>query len=162
MEVKRKVIEWIKRYAPAEVLSLILTVIAAGLTFTYTDSYVAAALAGTWGGNIGFFGYILLADIFHDIKNCRAAGIPFTSKNIFMIIRSLLVEFGLAEIADSFFIRPFLMYYLPILCNDFSIGIILAKISADITFYIPAIFFYESNKRYWGKSDPNKKTPPEL
>jgi hypothetical protein len=161
MEVKRKAIEWIKRYAPAEVLSLILTLVAAGLTFTYTHSYVAAALAGTWGGNIGFFGFILAADIFHGIKICRTAGVPFTLKNILMIIRSLLVEFGLAEIADSFFIRPFLMYYLPILCNDFSIGIILAKISADITFYIPAIFFYESNKRYFGKKDSNKKRSAE-
>jgi hypothetical protein len=159
MEVKSKAIEWIKRYAPAELLSLILTLAAAGFTFTYTNSYVASALAGTWGGNIGFFGYILVADIFHGIKSCRVAGILFTSKNVFMIIRSLLVEFGLAEVADSFFIRPFLMYYLPILCNDFSIGIILAKISADITFYIPAIFFYESNKRYFGKKEhPNKKS----
>jgi hypothetical protein len=146
--MKAKIREWIKRYVPAEILSFIVTLIAAVLTFSYTQNQIAAALAGTWGGNVGFFGYILALDIFRSIKERRSANSSYTAKDLWLNIRGLLVEFGIAEIADSFFIRPFLMYYLPILTGNFSLGILLAKIAADITFYTPAIFFYELNKKY--------------
>jgi hypothetical protein len=149
--MKSKIIEWIKRYAPAEILSFISTLIAAGLTFIYTENHVAAALAGTWGGNVGFFGYILALDIFRSIRDCHIKSLPYKSKDLWINIRGLLVEFGITEIADSFFIRPFLMYYLPILIGNFLIGILFAKAVADITFYIPAIFFYEFNKKYHKK-----------
>jgi hypothetical protein len=141
-----KITEWIKRYAPAEILSLITTFIFAGSTYSYTKNHVASAVAGTWGGNAGFFGYILTMDILQKRNGLLAKGLSYSSKDLWVNIRALIVEFGLAEIADSFFIRPFLMYYLPIFFGNFSIGILLAKIAADITFYIPAIFFYESNK----------------
>ncbi|HXA00964.1 MAG TPA: hypothetical protein VNW99_03190 [Cytophagaceae bacterium] len=150
--MKAKIIEWIKRYAPAEVLSIITTFIAAGLTFSHTENHVAAALAATWGGNAGFFGYILTLDIFRSARESRLKNIPYKGKDLWINIRGLLVEFGITEIADSFFIRPFLMYYLPILTGNFSMGILLAKVAADITFYIPAIFFYEINKKYHRKN----------
>jgi hypothetical protein len=146
--MKVKIIEWIRRYVPAEVLSLITTFISAGLTFNYTQNHITAALAGTWGGNAGFFGYILALDILRSARECHLKNISYKSRDLWKNIRALLVEFGITEIADSFFIRPFLMYYLPVLLNDFSMGILLAKVAADVTFYIPAIFFYEVNKKY--------------
>jgi hypothetical protein len=153
--MKAKITEWIKRYVPAEALSLIMTIIAAGLTFRYTGNHIAAALAGTWGGNAGFFGYILVRDIFKSVKECHKENLPYKGRNLWLSFRSLLVEFGLAEIADSFFIRPFLMYYLPILTGNFSIGILLAKVAADISFYIPAIYFYEFNKKSGNRQSKN-------
>jgi hypothetical protein len=39
------------------------------------------------------------------------------------------------------------MFYLPALISSFSIGIIAAKLLADITFYLPAIIFYEWRKK---------------
>ena len=149
--MKAKINDWIRRYLPAEILSVTTTFMAAGLTFGFSENYVAAALAGTWGGNAGFFGYILTLDIFRSIRECRLKKIPYTDKNFWINIRGLLVEFGITEIADSFFIRAFLMYYLPILIDNFSIGILVAKVAADVTFYIPAIFFYEINKKHHKK-----------
>jgi hypothetical protein len=147
MKTSSKISEWIKRYAPAEAVSFLFTLLAAGITFNFSKNHVASALAGTWGGNAGFFGYILASDIIQSRKECRKKGMPFQLKEVGLIIRGLILEFGFAEIADSFFVRPFLMYYLPLVFSNFSLGIILAKFAADITFYIPAIFFYESNKR---------------
>jgi hypothetical protein len=151
MKISSKITEWIKRYAPAEALSFLLTLLAAGITFGISNNHVASALAGTWGGNAGFFGYILIADILKSRKESKSKNTPFQVKDVWIVVRLLFLEFGFAEIADSFFVRPFLMYYLPIVLENFSLGIILAKFAADITFYIPAIFFYESNKKYLGR-----------
>jgi hypothetical protein len=39
------------------------------------------------------------------------------------------------------------MYYLPILLNSLTWGTFLAKITADVTFYLPTIFLYEVSKK---------------
>ena len=64
---------------------------------------------------------------------------------------ALLLEFGVAEALDSLLVRPCLMYYLPRLLGHFSWGIITAKFVADLTFYIPAIIFYEWSKKRFRK-----------
>ena len=56
---------------------------------------------------------------------------------------ALALEFGVAEILDSFLIRPALMYYVPIWTGRLLFGIAIAKIAADLTFYLPAIISYE-------------------
>ena len=62
-------------------------------------------------------------------------------------MRALAVEFGFSQVFDSLLIRPTLMYYFPIWVNEIWLGIILAKIVADITFYVPAIIAYEYSKK---------------
>jgi hypothetical protein len=64
-----------------------------------------------------------------------------------------LVEFGLAEVLDSFLIRPWLMHQMPIWTGRHTIGILLAKFMADITFYLPSILFYEWSKRRYRDFD---------
>lgn len=137
-----------KRYLPAEIASIITTLISAGLAYQLTGNQLTTALAGTWGGNISYFGYILISDIIRTIKERHRAGVPYTGKTFLKNLRDLALEFGVAEVIDSFFIRPMLMYYLPILLDNLSLGILLAKIAADITFYIPAIVSYELGKKY--------------
>ena len=39
------------------------------------------------------------------------------------------------------------MYYLPRWLGHFGAGILLAKLLADVTFYIPAILSYELSKK---------------
>jgi hypothetical protein len=146
--MKRKVKEWLKRYLVAEVLSVLATLAAALIVYRSTNNPVSTALAGTWGGNIAYFGYILVSDMLAAQKKCRLAGTRYTFKNFYHNLRALVMEFGLAEVLDSFFIRPALMYYMPIWVGDVSLGIFLAKIAADITFYIPAIISYELRLKY--------------
>jgi hypothetical protein len=146
--MKIKIREWMKRYLPAEILSVIATLISASLAYQLTQNPLTTALAGTWGGNIAYFGYILLSDMRQTVKACQLVHAPYTGKTLLKNLRDLALEFGVAEVIDSFFIRPMLMYYLPMLTGNLSLGILTAKIAADVTFYIPTIASYELSKKY--------------
>ena len=52
-----------------------------------------------------------------------------------------------AEARDSLLIRPALMVWLPRWLGHFGWGILLAKLLADVTFYVPAILSYELSKQ---------------
>jgi hypothetical protein len=131
--------EWLRRYLPAEALSLAATLSAAALVFQATHSGGRAALAATWAGNVAFFGYIILRDAW--------LARPLTRARLGQVLRALVVEFGVAEVLDSFLIRPALLYGVPRWLGHFGWGIILAKFAADVTFYIPAIIGYEWSRR---------------
>lgn len=149
--MKKKLVEWVKRYLPAEIVSIIITLISSVLAYKFTNSHLTTALIGTWVGNIGYFGTILLTDIFQTNRALAYKNMPYTYKILIQNIRALIVEFGLAEVFDSLFVRPMLMYHFPIWLGDISMGILLAKFTADITFYIPAIVAYELSKKKFRK-----------
>ncbi len=139
--------EWLKRYGWAEIISISFTVLSSWLAFKLTNSKITTALVGTWVGNIGYFGTILIRDILLAKKKLKAIDKDYSLETFYKNTRALFVEFGIAELFDSFFIRPALMYFLPIWMNNFSVGVVLAKLLADITFYIPAIVSYELSKK---------------
>lgn len=145
--MKPRIREWLWRYLPAEAVSIAGTLLPALILASSDASRVSIALAGTWGGNIGYFGTILLRDVLKARRGLRISGHHYTARHLLRNLRDLLIEFGLAEILDSFFIRPALMYWLPLKTGSFTWGLIAAKFLADLTFYLPAIFFYEWNKR---------------
>jgi hypothetical protein len=147
--MQQKLIEWFKRYGLAEVISLTLTVLSSWLSFELTQNKITTALVGTWVGNIGYFGTILIEDILLANKQLRAVGKQYSIDTFFKNVRALFVEFGIAELFDTLFIRPTLMYYIPIWMGDLSWGVVVAKFAADITFYIPAILSYELSKKKW-------------
>lgn len=145
--MKNRAKEWIKRYLPAEIISIVVTLVSSLLTYKLTKSNLTTALVGTWVGNIGYFGTILLTDVFTTNRELVLKNKPYTLKTFILNVRALFVEFGIAEFFDSLFVRPTLMYYLPIWVNDISLGVIIAKFAADITFYVPAIIAYELSKK---------------
>ncbi|GAB2650665.1 hypothetical protein GCM10027035_51030 [Emticicia sediminis] len=145
--MKNKAKEWIKRYLPAEIISIVVTLVSSVLTYKLTNSNITTALVGTWVGNIGYFGTILLSDVYGTSKELKLNNRPYTFKTFGLNIRALFIEFGIAEFFDSLFVRPTLMYYFPIWVNDISLGVIIAKFAADITFYVPAIIAYELSKK---------------
>jgi uncharacterized YccA/Bax inhibitor family protein len=145
--MKEKLIEWIKRYGLAEIISLTSTIVSSWLTFEHTKSNLTTALVATWVGNIGYFGTILIQDILLAIKQLKKIEKKYSLETFFKNIRALFVEFGIAEVFDSIFIRPALLYYFPILLGNRTLGVVIAKFAADITFYIPAIISYELSKK---------------
>lgn len=145
--MKNRAKEWLKRYLPAEVISIVVTLISSVLTFKITQNNLTTALVGTWVGNIGYFGTILITDIFKTNKGLALKNKSYTFNTFGRNVRALFVEFGIAEFFDSLFVRPTLMYYFPIWVNDISLGVIIAKFTADITFYVPAIIAYELSKK---------------
>ncbi len=149
MGVKRKVKEWSRRYLPAEVLSIVAT-LSAGLLVHYLShgSMLATALACTIAGNIAYFGYILYCDVNATRQRLQDDDRVYTNKHLLINLRSMVIEFGLAEVIDTLFVRPVLTYYLPALLGNLALGILAAKLIADVCFYIPAIIGYELNKKH--------------
>ena len=141
------------RYLPPEILSLLFTILAVPITYKITGDRLSVALSATWIGNIGYFGYLLTSDIIVAKKAIHKTGGRYTGTSFFKNIRALFAEFGLAELLDSFLIRPALMFYLPILTGSLTAGSVMAKIIADTTFYIPAIISYELTKSRLRKFD---------
>ena len=117
------------------------------ITFRFTQNKITTALMGTWVGNISYFGVILFKDILLAIKQLKAIGKHYSFDTFCKNVRALFVEFGIAELIDAFFIRPTLMYYVPIWINNLPLGVVIAKFAADITFYIPTIVSYEFSKK---------------
>jgi hypothetical protein len=142
-----RVIEWVKRYLPAEILSVLATLLGGYLAFEISGSKLATALTATWAGNVAYFGYIIAGDILKTSRACQAENQTYSFRNFQRNVKALIIEFGVAEVADSFFIRPALLYYFPIWTGNLTSGLILAKLAADVTFYIPAIIGYEISKR---------------
>ena len=62
---------------------------------------------------------------------------------ILFLLQNLLLEFGYPAFLDFFFIRPFCMYWMPILTGKYVIGIIFGKTSADAVFYSLTTANYE-------------------
>lgn len=149
VSMQSRVKEWIWRYGPAEIVSLITTLVPAIIIQRTTGDRIAAALGATWGGNLGYFGTILLRDVHQTRRALSASGRKYGWRSLGLNLRALVIEFGVAEVLDTLLVRPALMYYLPVLTGHFSKGIVAAKLLADVTFYLPAIIFYEwSKKRY--------------
>ncbi len=131
----------------AELLSLVATLAVAQLTFYMTQSQITTALMATLWGNVVYFGCILVSDVIATKKECATSNQVYNTKTLLKNIRAMFVEFGVAEVIDSLLVRPALMYYLPILVGDLSLGTFLAKIAADLSFYVPTIIFYEISKK---------------
>ena len=139
-----KVIEWLKRYIPAEIAA-ICGALTGGLVAHYLfDNPIITALGGTWGENIGFYGQIL----FKDLQARRVRDEKITPAGVVKVLRNIVVEFGPGEYFDSFMIRPIAMYVFPQITGNMILGLFLGKVSADVTFYIPTIIMYEFRKKY--------------
>jgi hypothetical protein len=139
--------EWLRRYGPPEVLSLLATVGAAAITAQAGGSNIAIALAATWAGNVAYFGLILGQDIWRTHRQLQQEGRAYTWGIFARNVRALVVEFGAAEALDSLLIRPTLMYWLPRWLHSVPQGVLVAKFAADVTFYVPAIISYELSKK---------------
>lgn len=144
--MRQKLSEWFARYLLGEVIGTVTALLAAFVTHVITNNMVLIALAGTWGENLGFYGYMAVREI---VYYHRRTG---SNKRYVLVfwksLRNLVLEFGGAELADSFLIRPFCMYLIPELLNHFVVGILIGKVIADAVFYALVITAYELRKRY--------------
>lgn len=149
---KSKAKEWLRRYLPAEVLGTITALASAGITFSLSESYALSGFAGTMGENVGYYGYFITIEFIEHHKFFSSHK-PFR-RSILVInktTRNLLVEFGPAEVFDSFIIRPFAMSVAPIFITPYLLGVFIGKLAADAVFYGFAILGYEARKK-WFKS----------
>lgn len=133
----------------AESIGTAFAVVAALITFTQTGSYISATAAGWLAEGIGFYGCMIIAELLTNHK--RYAGHTFFKRLLRAAGASsanLLVEFLPAELVDSFFIRPFLMYAVPHFIKPYALGFLVGKLASDLLFYVLAIAGLEIRKRW--------------
>lgn len=149
---KNRLFLWIKRYLPLEIAGTCMALTVAAVAQAASNNEILVAYAGTWGENLGFYGYAGLRELIQYNKSTSGeSGIWRSLRMFFKAIRNILLEFGPSEILDSFVLRPFFMYIFQVLLGSFVLGIIIGKIAADVVFYLIAVIAYESRKRYMGE-----------
>lgn len=146
--MKPKIKAWLKRYIPAEIMASVFSISFAYIAYSITNNLIISAFAGTWGDNLGYYGKIIYSDLQKSIKKHDNHKLKYGFKSFIKTLRNLIVEFGPGEFFDSFLIRPFTMWFFPSLFGNLALGILVGKIIADITFYIPTIIMYEIRKKY--------------
>ena len=137
--------EWFDRYKYAEIAATSAAL--ASSQFSRIFDGLTTAYLITFAEYFAFYGVILFMAYRKMVTANRLLDKKTPSKEVLFLIRNLLLEFGYPAILDLFFIRPFCMYWMPILTANYLIGIILGKIAADIIFYGLAIVNYELLKR---------------
>jgi hypothetical protein len=137
-----KVREWFARYAPAEVGAVLGALLAAALAQPFGVAAVTA-YAGAIGDGVGFYSVLFVRDL-----RRRPAG---TRGRRAATVRGLVMEFGPAELLDSFVIRPLAMYLAARSLGNATAGVIAGKIAADAVFYAVAIAAYELRKHVAGR-----------
>jgi len=146
--MKTKIIEWVKRYLFADVLSTILSLATAWGIFENSGDRVLAAFVGSAVASLVFYFTIAFSDVKKSIKLHRIDNERYKIKSFLLDFRNLIIEFGPAELLDVLAVRPFFMYLIPKLTGDFLLGTFIGKMIADVIFFIPAIVMYELRKKH--------------
>lgn len=146
--MQQKPIEWLKRYLPSEIAGTITALLAAYIAKEEGYNALAIAFAGSFGEAIGFYTTVFIKQVIDarkELKHKSGKHLPF--QKYLVIIAVLLIEFGPAGLIDDCIVRPFFMYWFPILLKNFTLGILAGKIAGDIFFYFFVILSYEFIKK---------------
>jgi hypothetical protein len=139
----QKSLHYLKRYGLAEIAGAVCVLLISSLTYYFTRNKIIAAYAGTIGENIGFYGVIILRDTI-DAKRKAA---HWSGKEIWPVLKNILIEFGIAEALDTFLMRPLMLYLFTSLFTNYQIGALAGVVVADILFYSLAVLSSELNKK---------------
>ena len=146
--VREKLREWGRRYLLAEIVGT-LSALAAALTMhALTGSLAPAAVAGSVAESLGYYGVILRRTV-PTLHRAHAGAGPV--RRLLRTGRSLLAEvsdFLAAELADTFLVRPGLIYLAAgWVGSGVAGGLLIGKLLADVGFYAVVIPAYELRKR---------------
>jgi hypothetical protein len=137
--------EWFDRYKYAELAATSSALLSS--QFSRILSGLTTAYLITFAEYLAFYGIIIAQSYKKLAKKNQELGHKTTLKETLLLVKNLVLEFGYPAILDFFFIRPFCMYWMPILTGNYFLGILLGKITADLCFYLPTIINYELIKR---------------
>jgi hypothetical protein len=143
----KKQLEWVRRYLPCEIAGTAGELGGAAIAYLFTGSYVAAAVAATIGASAGYYAAAYTCAVrttYRQHGHLRRARRVLTA-NAFAL-RSVAIEFGLAEVIDSLLIRPVAFYLGPVLFGNVLGGWVFGKLVADVGFYALVILSYERFK----------------
>ena len=141
---RAKLMEWGRRYLPCETAGTAGEFGAAAAVYAMTGSTVLAAVAATVGASVGYYAVAFAAAVrggYRDLAHRRRA--PRTTLATALALRSVVVEFGPAELIDSIVVRPLAFYLGPALFANVAAGWVFGKLVSDAAFYACAIVSYE-------------------
>jgi hypothetical protein len=133
--------EWFNRYKYAELASTSAALLTSSFSKIYSGLTTAYLI--TFAEYLAFYGVMIFSSYKKIAKQNKALNQPTTFKDILSLIKNLALEFGYPAFLDFLVVRPFCMYWMPILCGNYFFGIILGKITADLCFYFLTILNYE-------------------
>jgi hypothetical protein len=143
-QFRRKVVEWVRRYLPGEIAGTVAELGGAAAAFLLTGSYAAAAIAGTVGAVGGYYAVVYTNAVRWAWRGQRQSN---RARRVIwanvLAWRSVVMEFGPAELVDSLLVRPAAYYLGPALFGSAVTGWIAAKVFSDLVFYTFTIFSYE-------------------
>lgn len=131
---RRGPVYWIRRYLPQELVGTAGALLGAWAGLAATDSLVVAAITGTLGEGIGFYG---TATVRMFVAEWRASA-GRRRRGAWALLRTTVaavVEYGPAEVLDTVLVRPGLLYLAPLLTDHTALGWIIGKLAADAVFY---------------------------
>jgi hypothetical protein len=161
---KAKLKEWGRRYLPCETAGTAGEFGAAAAVYATTGSTALAAVAATVGASVGYYAVAFAAALRgapRDLAHRRA--VPRTALASLLALRSVVIEFGPAELIDSIVVRPLAFYLGPALFGHVVAGWIFGKVVSDAAFYACAIVSYErfSALLVRRRPEPRKETARE-
>jgi hypothetical protein len=137
--------EWFDRYKYSEFAATSAALLAS--QFIRIFSGLTTAYLITFAEYFAFYSVMLYKIYQKKVAENKAQKQKISCKEFLFLIRDLFLEFGYPAVLDFFFIRPFCMYWMPILAGNYFVGIILGKITADCFFYFLSIVNYELMKK---------------
>jgi ornithine decarboxylase len=133
---------WVRRYLVAELAGTASALVAAVLTATADgawspERWALIVFAASLGETIGFYaGFLITRYLREDL-----AGSP--RQRMGVIVAAAVVEFGPADVADTFLVRPAAMFVGSLISGNVIIGVLVGKLAADLVFYGLAITSYQ-------------------
>lgn len=145
MSTKSKIKEWFDRYKYSELAATTAVLIAS--QFSRIFSGLTTAYLISFAEYFAFYSVMIYISYKKKLAENKQQDQKLSIKEMILLIRNLFLEFGYPAFLDLLFIRPFCMYWMPILTGNYFAGIILGKISADCFFYFFSIVNYELIKK---------------
>lgn len=131
----RALVFWIKRYLPPELAGTATMLVAGVAVAAAAAPAIVIGLVGTAAENVGF--YCVAA-----ITVWREQRLNFPDDGVLRRVRRvavlLVLEFGPAELLDTFLVRPLALTLAVHLLPDIALGLIVGKLAADVVFYVLA------------------------
>lgn len=118
------------RYLPCEIAGAVTAIAVGSFTFALTASPVLGAIGATLGENLGYYAIAAIAAWRRERPDAPDARIA-----VIRCVRSMVVEFGPAEVVDTLVARPLLMLAAATLMDSAPAAWLVGKLFADVVFY---------------------------
>ncbi len=148
VRVRERLREWGRRYLLAEIVGTLTALTAALTVHALTGALAPAAVAGSVAESVAYYG-VILRRVVPRLYGANAGAGPV--RRLLRTGRGLLAEvsdFVAAELADTFLVRPGLIYLAAGWAGSgVAGGLLIGKLLADVGFYAVVIPSYELRKR---------------